>query len=318
MADLLRKKLATQGVPELPQGGLRALPGVVPGLYAAVLGLTSPGDDVLTMTPIYPPFLSSIADHGRQVRAADLVHTESGWQIDWDALEAAVTPATRLLMLCHPHNPAGRVWTGDELQRLADLALRHRLWVVSDELHADLTFGTSHTAFVSAEPAIQERTVTLTGPCKAFNTAGLGIGAAYSHNLALLDRMTRATAGVMGHPSALSMTMWVAALQGGADWLALVMAQLQTNRDLLTRRLAEDLPWVRYSPPEATYLALLDLRAHARHADIQQFILEEARVGLNDGPTFGAGYQGFVRLNFATSPVILNEAIDRIVTACRD
>ena len=317
MAPLLTQKLATQGVTDLPVGGFRTLPGVVPGLYASVLGLTSPGDDVISMLPIYPPFLSAISDHGRRLRSADLLHTDAGWQIDWDALEAAVTPAARLLMLCHPHNPTGRVWTRAELERLADLAVRHRLWVVSDELHADLSFMGPHTAFVSVNPELRERTVTLTGPCKTYNTAGLGIGAAFSHSLALLDRLNRATVGVMGQPSAMSMTMWQAALEGGGEWLEVVLEQLRANRDLLSARLGSELSWVRYSPPEATYLALLDLRAHPRHADIQQFLLQDAGVALNDGPTFGAGYQGFVRLNFATSPDILNEAIDRVVRACR-
>ncbi len=317
VAPLLRRKLESQGVTDLPDGAVRVLPGVVPGLYASVLGLTSPGDEVISMSPIYPPFMSAITDHGRVLKSADLVHTDAGWQIDWDALEATVTPAARLLMLCHPHNPTGRVWTRAELERLADFVLRHRLWVVSDELHADLSFQGQHTAFVSVHPELRERTVTLTGPCKTFNTAGLGIGAAVSHSAALLDRLGRATAGVMGHPSAMSMTMWVAALEGGGPWLATVMAQLLENRDTLTRRLVAELPWVRYSPPEATYLALLDLQAHPRQADIQPFLAAEAKVALNDGPTFGAGYQGFVRLNFATSPAILNEALDRMIRACQ-
>ena len=317
MAPLLTQKLAIQGVTDLPAGGIRTLPGVVPGLYASVLGLTSPGDDVISMLPIYPPFLSAISDHGRRLRSADLLHTDAGWQIDWDALEAAVTPAARLLLLCHPHNPTGRVWTRAELERLADFAVRHRLWVVSDELHADLSFMGRHTAFVSVNPELWERTVTLTGPCKTYNTAGLGIGAVFSHSLAMLDRLNRATVGVMGQPSAMSMTMWQAALEGGGEWLEVVLEQLHANRDLLSARLGSELSWVRYSPPEATYLALLDLRAHPRHADIQQFLLQDAGVALNDGPTFGAGYQGFVRLNFATSPDILNEAIDRVVRACR-
>ena len=315
VAPLLRAKLAAQGLHDLPPLGIRTLPGVVPGLYASVLGLSSPGDEVLTVTPIYPPFLSAIRDQGRTLKAVPLLQTEDSWEIDWDALEAAVSPATRLLLLCHPHNPSGRVWTTQELKRLGELALRHRLWVVSDELHADLSFMGQHVAFAGVLPGLSERTVTLTGPCKAYNTAGLGIGAAVSHNTRLLDRLFALTRGVQGHPSALSSTMWVAALQGGGAWLEQVLAQLRANRDHLTARLRAELPWVRYSPPEATYLALLDFRAHPHAADIQPFVLEQARVALNDGPAFGDGYQGFVRLNFATSPAILNEAIDRLVAA---
>ena len=317
MAALLREKLAGQGLVGLPRGGIRALPGVVPGLYAGVLGLTSPGEEVISMTPIYPPFLAAIRDQGRRLRAADLRHGGAGWEIDWDALEAAVTPATRLLMLCHPHNPTGRVWTAGEMGRLAEFALRHRLWVVSDELHADLSFQGPHTAFASLGAEIAGRTVTLTGPCKTYNTAGLNIGAMISHNQGLLDRLSAATQGVMGHPSAPSMTMWVAALQDDGEWLRSVLDLLRSNRDRVTAWVKEALPFVRYTPPEATYLALLDFRAHSRAADIHTFLLEEARVALNDGPPFGPGYEGFVRLNFATSPEILEDALERIARAAR-
>lgn len=307
--------LARGGLSELPEDGLMLLPGVVPGLYASVLGLSGPGEEVVTVTPIYPPFLSAISDHGRIPRLAPLVHGEGGWTLDPDALEAAVTPATRLLMLCHPHNPTGRVWTHDELEYLADFALRHRLWVVSDELHADLRLdGGPHRAFASVNPEVAARTVTLTGPCKAYNTAGLGIGAAASHNPDLIRRLRAASAGVMGHPSALSLTMWSAALAGGADWLSETRSYLRGNRDFLTAFLRERLPQVRYSPPQATYLAWLDLRAYGERGTAQA-LLESARVGLNDGPTFGPEYAGFVRLNFATSRSILAEALERLARA---
>lgn len=322
LTRLLRAQLHGQGVPELPIGGLKFLPGVVPGLYAAVLGLTSPGDEVLTFTPIYPPFVSSIVDHGRRVVGVPLLFSAGHYELDWAALEAAVTPATRLLMLCHPHNPTGRVWTEAELRGLADFALRHRLWVVSDELHAQLSFQGPHRPLVSLDPRLSERTLTLTGPCKTYNTAGLGIGAAFSHSLPLLERFRAASVGVMGHPSALSVTMWRAALGDDGAWLAAVLAQLKTNRDTLSAWVARELPWAGYSPPEATYLALLDLRAHPRAAEMQTYLLEEARVALNDGPTFGVParpqeYQGYVRLNFATTPDVLDEALARLARALR-
>ena len=136
---LLRGKMEGMGFVGLPERGwVLFLPGVVAGLYGVVGGLTSFGDDVVTMTPIYPPFLSAIGDQGRRVRAAKLVQGVGRWEVDWEAMEGAVTPASRLLMLCHPHNPTGRVWTGEELRKIGAFAERHRLWVVSDELHADL------------------------------------------------------------------------------------------------------------------------------------------------------------------------------------
>ena len=314
LAARIGAHLARGGLSDLPEDGFMFLPGVVPGLYAAVLGLSSPGDEVLTVTPIYPPFLSAVTDHGRVLKTAPLLQTPEGWRLDPAALEAAVTPATRLLMLCHPHNPTGRVWTHDELEYLADFALRHRLWVVSDELHADLTLEGAHRAFASVRSEVAGRTVTLTGPCKTYNTAGLGIGAAVSHDPALIARLRRASAGVLGHPSALSFTMWSAALEGGGAWLADTLDYLRGNRGYLTSFLRARLPRVGYAPPEATYLAWLDLRAYG-FPDPAAFLLETARLGLNAGPTFGPGLEGFVRLNFATSRGILEEALNRMAEA---
>ena len=314
---LLRAKLEKDGFLGLPEKEwIGYLTGVVQGLYVAVIGLTSAGDDVISMTPIYPPFMSAITDHGRNARLVKLADSPEGWTIDWAAMEAAVTPATRLLMLCHPHNPTGRVWTRDELSRLADFADRHRLWVVSDELHADLTLSGEYVPFVAVAPsAVRARTVTLIGPCKAYNTAGLGIGAMVSHNPQLISRLKKAGAGLMGHPGVPNVTMWKAALQDDGAWLAEVLDYLRGNRDLITTFVRDRLPAVRYVPPEATYLAWLDFRAHPRAGDIYKFLLNDAKVALNDGPAFGPGYQGFVRLNFATSRAILTEALERIAAA---
>ena len=317
LTKLLREKLERQGLIDLPaKAGINYLGGVVSGLYAAVLALTAPGDEVITFTPIYPPFLSAITEHGRIAKHAALSPTPQGWQIDWPALEACVTPATRLLMLCNPHNPTGRVWTTDELSRLAEFAERHRLWVVSDELHADLTLDGPFTAFASIAPRdVRLRTITLTGPCKTYNTAGLGIGAMVSHHAPLITRLRKMTAGIASHPAALSVTMWQAALQDDGVWLAAVLKQLRSNRERLTAFIRDRLPGVTYLGTQATYLAWLDYRIHPHAADIQKYLLKTARVALNDGPMFGPGYQGFVRLNFATSTTILTAALDRLAAA---
>ncbi|EYB67952.1 class I and II aminotransferase [Deinococcus phoenicis] len=319
----LREKLAGQGLTDLPGDGLSFLPGVVPGLYAAVAALTAPGEPVLTMTPIYHPFHLSITDQGRRVAAAPLREGGEGgtarWDIDWDALDAAAR-GTRLLLLCHPHNPTGRVWNADELARLRDFVLERDLYVVSDELHADLRYtGAPFEAF-AADPRVRERTLTLTGPCKAYNTAGLGIGVMVGHDPALVKRVRGAAGGLMGHPSTLSVTMWQAALGEGGPWLAQTLAYLRGNRDVLHAFLAAHLPWVRATLPEATYLAWLDLRAHPRAGDIQNFLLEEARIAIHDGPLFAPDelkgrYQGFIRLNFATSRTLLIEALERMADA---
>ena len=292
--------------------------GVVSGLYAGVLGLSSPGEDVITQVPIYPPFLSSIRDHGRNVLENPMIESDSGWQIDFEQLEALVTPATRIFMLCNPQNPTGRVYSRPELERLAEFVLRHRLYVITDELHADLILnGQPHIPFASLGSEIAHRTVTLIGPCKSFNTATLSAGMAVSQNLRLLERMQRATKGLMGHPNALALEMWRAGIEDGEEWIKEVLEYLRGNRDTLTAFLHQKLPEVRYYAPEGTYLAWMDFCAFAFADRAQKFMLEEAKVGLNDGVSYGAGYQGFLRINLATSRPILLEALNRLERAVR-
>jgi cystathionine beta-lyase len=316
LLPLLRDKLHRMGFSTIPDRGISFVSGVVQGLFASVLGLTAPGDDVMTLTPTYPPFLFAIERQNRGARLPRLKDTPQGWQIDFDAMESAITPATKLLMICHPHNPTGRLWTPEELRQIANFAERHQLLVASDELHADLTLDGPFVPFVSvAPPELQMRTVTLTGPCKTFNTAGLGIGAIVSHNPDLIDKLKKSTYGIGGHAGTLNFTMWRAALNDDGQWLATVLDKLRANRQLLHQFVSERLPLVRMHAPQATYLAWLDFRAHPKSADIQRYLLQTAKVALNPGPDFGPGNEGYVRLNFATRAAILQEALNRIA-AC--
>ena len=322
MVDGLIAQQAARGWSGLETKHFWPINGVVSGLYAGVLGLSSPGEDVITQVPIYPPFLSSVRDHGRNVLENPMIEpnpeTGSGWQIDFEQLEALVTPATRIFMLCNPQNPTGRVYSRTELERLAEFVLRHRLYVITDELHADLILnGQPHIPFASLSGEIAQRTVTLIGPCKSFNTATLSAGMAVSQNVKLLERMQRATKGLMGHPNGLALEMWRAGIEDGEAWLGEVLEYLRGNRDILTTFLHEHLPEVRYHAPEGTYLAWMDFRAFAFADRAQKFMLEEAKVGLNDGVSYGAGYQGFLRINLATSRPILLEALNRLERAVR-
>ena len=290
--------------------------GVVSGLYAGVMGLSSHGDEILTQAPIYPPFLSSIKDHGRIALESPMRQTAHGWEVDFDHLESLVTPGTRVFMLCNPQNPTGRVYTRQELERMAEIVLKHRLYVISDELHADLILDDlPHVPFASLSPEIAQRTVTVTGPCKAFNTAGLGAGVAISQNPKLLERMKSATKGLMGHANVLSLTMWRAGLEEGGPWLREALGYIRDNRDFMTDFLRTRLPRVRCAAPQGTYLAWLDFREYACADRAHAFMLETAKVGLNDGPAYGTGYQGFLRINLATSRAILTEALERMERA---
>jgi cysteine-S-conjugate beta-lyase len=305
------------GLMGLEHKNLMLVSSVVPGLYAAIQGLTSVGDEVITQTPIYPPFLNSVRDHGRVALENPMVLTDSGWEIDFVHLESLVTDKTKVLMLCNPQNPTGRVFKRIELEKLADFVLRHDLLVVTDELHAMLRLEGEHVPFASLSSEIAARTVTLTGPCKAFNTAGFGGGVMIAQNMVLLEKIQKATKGLMGHPNIFSMEMWRVGLEESGAWLEEILDYLRANRDFLSTWLEQHLPEVTCIPAEGTYLAWLDFNKFPFAKDMFKILLEEAKVGLNDGPPYGAAYSGWLRINFATSRAILEEALTRIETCIR-
>lgn len=289
------------------------LPGVVPGLFGAVKAFSSQGDGILANTPLYPPFRMATEQQGRVFQPVDLTQDTSGrYAFNPDAAEAAVTPATRLFMLCHPHNPTGRSFERQELEAMADLVTRHRLFAVSDELHADLTFDGRHTPFATVNAEAAARTVTLVGPTKAFNLAGLKIGFAVAENPEVLDRFKEAMAFVSMPPPSPSQAGARAAYDEGGEWFASTLAYLKGNRDLIDGFVRDRLPGVRFHAPQATYLAWLDFRDTALAEDPAGMLLEHGRLGLNDGASFGPAGRGFARLNFATARPIVQEALERI------
>lgn len=285
---------------------------VVPAIYASVLALSSPGDEVITQVPVYHPFLYALAEQNRVTKYNPMIAKGQTWEIDFDQLESLVTSGTRMLMLCNPQNPTGRVFTKAELEKLADFALRHRLWIMSDELWAELIYEGKHTPIASLSPEVAQRTVTLTGPCKAFNTAGLGGGVAISHNKEILARMQKVTKGVMGHPNVLSMAAWRAGLEESQGWLSETLAYLKANRDFMTEFVRREMPQMGYAAPQGTYLAFFDFSRFPFAKEVNKVMLEQAKLGLNDGALFGPQFQGWVRLNFATGRGILQEALERI------
>lgn len=291
--------------------------GIVPSLYLSVMALSSYGDEVLIPCPVYGPITAAVEKTGRKGVRVPLVQENGSYVFDMDAFESAVTPATRILMLCHPHNPIGRAFTRDELEALAAFALKHRLWVISDELHSDLVFsGSKHIPFASLNDEIAQRTLTVFGPTKTFNIAGLKIGFIVSQNPKLLEAFNALAGGLMGKPNSMAQAATMAAFTQGDAWLAETLAYLQANRDFVANYLQKEMPYVNYTPPEATYLAWLDFR-HYKLENPETFALEEAKVALNDGGWFGSTGSGFLRLNFATSRSIINEALERICVALK-
>jgi len=283
-------------------------------LALASRAFAGPGDEVLLLTPLYPPFKRAVETAGRVPVEVELARGDDGYTIDFDALEATVTPATRMLMLCNPHNPVGRVFTQDEVEALASFALRHNLWVVSDDLHADLIFEGRHRPIAGVDDAIAQRTVTLYGPTKAFNVPGLKISFALSANPSMIDRMAKAGAGLTVGPNVAAQAATLGAYRHGHAWLDDTMAYLAGNRARVAEVVA-GLPGVGHHPPQGTYLAWLDLRAAGLGEAPAKALVERAKLGLNEGADFGLGGAGFVRLNFATTRSVLDDALERLATA---
>jgi cysteine-S-conjugate beta-lyase len=314
--ESLVERLATRFDWHVDVDDVRPLPGIVPGIHLAALALAGPGDELVVQPPVYPPFYSAVLNAGRCVLENPMLVQGGHYTLDTEGLRHAITPATRGVILCNPQNPTGRVFTRAELEALAEVVLEERLWVISDELHADLVLDGRHIPFASLSPEVAQRTMTLYGPTKAFNIAGLKVGFAIAQNRALLDRLGAVATTLLPGPTTLSQRAAIAAYREGGAWLDATLAYLRANRDHLVARLGAEAPAVKVRSPEGTYLAWLDLRALGLGTGLDA-ALHEAGVALNDGTTFGTGGEGHARLNFATSRTILDAALDRIVALAR-
>jgi cystathionine beta-lyase len=284
---------------------------VVQSIYLALQTCTDPGDGVLVQTPVYPPFLQAVAETGRLLLDNPLRPGPDRYEMDpggWRDLSRA-----RLLLLCNPHNPTGRVLERAELETLAELVLAQNLIVVSDEIHAEITWaGHTHVPFATMGDEVGARTITLTSATKAFNIAGLRCSVAHFGSDELLGRFRAIPYHQRGWVGSLGVAATMAAWQEGEEWQRLVMGQLEENRRLLGSLLEDCLPGAPYLPPEATYLAWLDCRQLGVGPDPWRHFLDRGKVALSNGADFGSPGRGHVRLNFATSPAILTEVVERM------
>ncbi|HEX5276408.1 MAG TPA: PatB family C-S lyase [Fluviicoccus sp.] len=283
------------------------LPGLVCGLNIAARATGDAGDALLTATPVYPHLFTSAANQDRESLRIGL-DAAHDWTWDLAALRAATTTRTRGLMLCHPHNPIGRVWSAAELQAIADHAAAHDLIVVSDEIHCDLILepGLRHRPFAMQSADAAARSITLMAPSKTYNIPGLGAAFAVIPSDSLRRRFEKAMAGIVPHVNILGFAATVAAYRDCTAWRAELLDYLRGNRERVMT--LDGIGGLRVVKPEATYLAWIDCRALGV-ADPQRFF-EEAGVGFSPGRDFGA--EGFVRLNFGCSRVLLDEALRRM------
>jgi cysteine-S-conjugate beta-lyase len=290
------------------------LPGLVSGLNVVCRAIGEAGDAVLTCTPVYPPFLTAPRNMGRETVAVPLACDGNRWEMDWEAMEKAVTPRTRLFLLCHPHNPVGRVFREEELARLADFCLRREIAICSDEIHCDLILDDlPHRPMASVSPEIADQTITLMAPSKTYNIPGLGCSFAIVPNHALRARFKRAAQGIVPQVNLFGLAGCEAAYRHGESWLRELIVYLRGNRDRVFDFVREELPGVNTTHVEATYLAWLNVSA-LRLADPAAWF-EQAGVALSDGRFFGA--EGYVRLNFGCPRSTLDQALERISQAVR-
>jgi cystathionine beta-lyase len=300
-------------------GCVEILTDVVQGMYVALQQFSEPGDGVVVQTPIYPPFLGSVRTVKRRLIESPLALGEGGYGVDLDGLRRAAARGARVLLLCNPHNPSGRVFRREELEGIAEIALSSELVVVSDEIHADLVYsGHRHLPLASLSPEIAARTITLTAASKAFNVAGLRCAVAIfgapelKRRFCALPRHLRGGIGVPG------IEALRAAWCHGQPWLDRVLVYLEGNRELLAGFVSDAFAGIRWHRPEATYLGWLDCRDLELEPDPWRFFLERARVALSDGALFGGPGRGFVRVNFGTSRAILTEVLERMANALRE
>jgi cystathionine beta-lyase len=299
---------------------IQFVPNLVATLHFVCLAFAEAGDEVLMLTPAYPPFLMSPPNGGRVALTLPLAHTSVDgrlhYEIDFDAVERAITPRTKVMLLCNPHNPVGRMWPRADLERLAEIALRHNLVIISDEIHCDLILnGAAHIPMATLGPEVAARCMTLLSPSKTFNTPSLGIALTITENEDLRKRFEKVTAFYLPHPGAMGYAAALAAYTQCQDWLDALLLYLKSNRDFLVETVSASFPGVAITLPEATYLAWLDFRDHNLPEVPFKFFLERGRVALSDGAAFGTAGEGFVRLNFGTPRVTLAEALERMRAA---
>ncbi|MEN3110340.1 MalY/PatB family protein [Uliginosibacterium paludis] len=291
------------------------LPGVVSGFNLTARLAGEPGSNILAFPPVYPPILTAAGNQERSLLRSELVLAGGRWEYDWAGLDTLLeTRRARAMMLCNPHNPVGRSWSREELTRLAWYAEKHDWLICSDDIHCGLVIDPAHpyTPIASLDEAVAQRTITLMAPSKTWNIPGLGCAFAIIPNAGLRKQYIAAGRGLMPDVNILGLVACEAAYREGDAWRQALLAQLRTNAKRLLEAV-NALPGLSMTPVEATYLAWIDCRGLGQSGPQKYF--ETHGLGFSDGRDFGM--EGFVRINFACSPTLLEEAIRRLELAVR-
>ncbi len=317
LKEAIIKHLETRQNWEVTESELSFISGVVTGFNHAIYSLTQPGDKILIQTPVYPPFLAAPEEAGRQCVHNELLRDSDGrYEIDFDDFEEKAASGVKLFILCNPHNPVGRVFTTEELTKMAEICLRYDVLICSDEIHADLIFSENHhIPIASLSSDVAEKTVTYFAPSKTFNVAGFSTSVYVAQQEDMRKRLSQSMRMLLGHPNILGLHAAKAAYAQGGEWLDALLVYLEDNRDFLSDFVADELAGIEIWNPEGTYLGWLDCRGLDLDDSPQEFFLHEAKVGFNDGRDFGVGGEGFIRLNFGCPRVLLEKGLTQMKDA---
>lgn len=295
--------------------------GVVPAVSAVIKALTVPGDKVIVQTPVYNCFFSSIRNNGCEIVSNPLRRTADTYEMDFDALErCAADPRAKVMLLCNPHNPAGRVWTPDELTRLGNICLRNGVTVVADEIHCELVYqGFKYTPFASLSDAFLHRSVTCVSPSKAFNIAGLQIANIVAFDNDLRSRIDKAiNINEVCDVNPFGVAATIAAYNEGEEWLNQLVDYLHGNYEAMAEFCRRELPEFSITRLEGTYLVWMDCSSLGMPSDaLEHALLDDARLWLNAGTMYGAEGEGYMRWNIACPRSVMLDGLNRFLNFVR-
>lgn len=300
-------------------------PGVVPALNITVRMLTHPGDEIILQEPVYYPFFPAVTFSGCQIVNNQLKLINGRYEMDYEDLEhqfharigmLPVPNRIKAIMLCNPHNPVGRLWSKEELTKLGDIAIKHGVVVISDEIHCELLFKDhQHTPFASISEVFEQNSIVCMSPSKTFNLAGLEVSSIIIPNKKLRHLFINTRTGILPEPNLFGYTALEAAYRFGDEWLDQLLDYLQGNLDFLLKYFANRIPKIKVIKPQGTYLIWLDCRDLGMDdMTLRNFMRDKAKVGFDDGFLFGSGGSGFQRMNIACPRPIIEEALIRIET----
>ena len=290
----------------------------MPALNLCTLTFTRPGESIIVQPPVYYPFFSAVESHGRLLIHNQLKEKDGKWTMDLESLSSVITPNTKMIILCNPHNPVGRAWNRDELMELAHICLKNKIIILSDEIHCDLTLpGYNHTPFATLSDEVADITVTCIAPSKTFNLAGLSTSSVIISNPVMRKYFRHKMDSLhMGNGNIFGSVASGAAYSGGHEWLDALTGYIEGNVNYVIDYCRELIPEIIPVRPEATYMIWLDCKKLGMTGkELRKFFINKAGVGMNEGSEFGPGGEGFMRMNVAMPRSRVEKAMQQIEKA---